>query len=1318
MNARRLTLTTLASLCALATVFALAGASAEAFVTHRYVSSISSKLDEGVPATGPHGESIALPGPLGFFQASMIIDSGHLWIAEPDPRTGEGRIDEFDAATGAFISQFAHGGFAYDDAGIAVGHSTGEAVVYAGGSTGGESAVAVFDEAGARQATWTGAATPAGSFGGSVHDVAVDNSTSLSDEHRGDVFVVSAQGVIDIFHPEADGKEHYVGQLTGPAAGELFSFPFKLAVNAANGDIVVNDPGAGAVDVLEPATLGEYALAHRITATPAGALGETYNVAVDSGSGDVYLTEGFGPVRVDQFSAAGAFLGRTIGADTPIGEIGDVYSFTVDPESHDLYVGDARGNPSPVMDVFGPGVVIPDVGTQLPGSVTPSSATLEGTVNPDGAGAASCQFDWGTSKSLGKVAPCEPEAIADGSSPVAVHAALSGLEADTTYFYRLRATNANGTNRGEAWQDQEFTTPGPRIDGESVSDVSATSVTFEATINPHGAPASAYFQYGTSSAYGTNVPAAPGEAIGSGESDTQVAPHKVQGLQAGTVYHYRVVVVSETSPGVFEAYDGPDATFTTQTPAGSTLLDGRQWEMVSPPDKKGASIQTVSDSAVLQAAADGSAFTYLANAPIEAVPQGSANASQVLSTRGPDGWSSHNIANALSSATGFAEASGQQYRFFSSDLSLAALQPYGDFVPQLSPEASEQTSYLATLSCSGHPCYRPLVTGKPGYANVPAGTAFGGGEHCLVEVCGVLFVDATPDLSHVVVEAEVPLTADAAGSETRQLYEWAAGKLTHISVLPEHGGPARNPALGSRNENARGAISSDGSRIVFEAQAATASEPSLYLYDATRGEAVQLDVAEAGCVAEGKCSSGGGVFAIASADGSKADGSKVFFTDAKPLTSSSGRSGTTDLYECELIRAAGGALECKLTDLTPAAPREVGPPQPAEAQGVVGASEDGSYMYFVANGVLASGAVQGTCGANETAGHACDLYVRHDGATKLLAVLPAADQQTWGTSGLRWQTARVSPDGQWLAFMSHASLTGYDNHDAETGAPDTEVYLYDASAERLVCASCNPTGARPVGVDGSLLILAAVGGPIGLLQGDGSIAANVPGWTGFGRGETRHQPRYLSDSGRLFFDSNDALVPQDVNGTQDAYEYEPTGVGNCAGATAGFSERTGGCVSLLSAGTSAEESAFLDASESGGDAFFMTFLKLAPQDYDASVDVYDAHECTTASPCIPTPVPQPPACTTAEACRAAPTPQPALFGAPSSATFSGAGNVSAASAAKPVTVKSLTRAQKLARALKTCKRKPKKKRAACEKRARAQYGPAKPRKSASKKGKR
>ena len=61
-------------------------------------------------------------------------------------------------------------------------------------------------------------------------------------------------------------------------------------------------------------------------------------------------------------------------------------------------------------------------------------------------------------------------------------------------------------------------------------------------------------------------------------------------------------------------------------------------------------------------------------------------------------------------------------------------------------------------------------------------------------------------------------------------------------------------------------------------------------------------------------------------------------------------------------------------------------------------------------------------------------------------------------------TAGVSPDGEYLAFMSDRSLTGYDNVDANPaakGARDEEVYLYDASTKLLVCASCNPNGEPP-----------------------------------------------------------------------------------------------------------------------------------------------------------------------------------------------------------------------------------------------------------------
>src|SRR6202034_1610865 len=120
---------------------------------------------------------------------------------------------------------------------------------------------------------------------------------------------------------------------------------------------------------------------------------------------------------------------------------------------------------------------------------------------------------------------------------------------------------------------------------------------------------------------------------------------------------------------------------------------------------------------------------------------------------------------------------------------------------------------------------------------------------------------------------------------------------------------------------------------------------------------------------------------------------------------------------------------------------------------------------------------------------------------------------------------------------------------------------------------------------------------------------------------------------------------------------------------------------------------FMDASETGGDVFFLTESRLAPQDYDTSIDVYDAHECTASAPCAPLSPLTPPPCTTGDACKSAPTPQPTLFGAPSSETFSGAGNVVQSAPAKTVTSRSSAQARKLASALKACRKKPKRKRA-------------------------
>jgi hypothetical protein len=228
-------------------------------------------------------------------------------------------------------------------------------------------------------------------------------------------------------------------------------------------------------------------------------------------------------------------------------------------------------------------------------------------------------------------------------------------------------------------------------------------------------------------------------------------------------------------------------------------------------------------------------------------------------------------------------------------------------------------------------------------------------------------------------------------------------------------------------------------------------------------------------------------------------------------------------------------------------------------------------------------------------------------------------------------------------------------------------------------------------------------------EGGQWLAAGLPGWTPYDEfHHALYQSRYLSDSGRLFFDSSDALVAQDVNNNQDVYEFEPVGVGSCTSDSATYSSATQGCASLISSGRADGESAFLEASASRGDVFFMTYERLTDQDVDNALDLYDAHVCTATLPC-PSQAAVPPPCSTADSCRSAPSPQPAIFASPSSATFSGVGNVvsTPASSVRPKSV-GVSRAQKLAGALRACRKKrDRHKRAACEASARKHYGPRK-----------
>ena len=430
----------------------------------------------------------------------------------------------------------------------------------------------------------------------------------------------------------------------------------------------------------------------------------------------------------------------------------------------------------------------------------------------------------------------------------------------------------------------------------------------------------------------------------------------------------------------------------------------------------------------------------------------------------------------------------------------------------------------------------------------------------------------------------------------------------------------------------------------------------------------------------------------------------------------------------------------RLVDLTP-----VSSEGSADVLNLIpGASEDGSYVYFVANGVFAPGALPGKCGryygeeAQPPAGATCNLYVSEPDPeqpgqreTKFIAALSNEDGADWGAGpgsvltpeqDLSTVSSRVSPNGQYLAFMSQQRLTGYDNEDVSSQHPgerlDEEVFLYDADSDRLVCASCNPSGERPTGVYDNL----RAGEGLGLLVERTEnwrgywLAGLLPAWTlDYGKETSAsYQSRYLSDSGRLFFNSADPLVPQvtvptrkeEVNGTEqnvgveNVYEYEPEGVGSC--------QDSGGCVGLISSGTSGQESAFLDASETGDDVFFLTVAPLVPQDTDKAYDIYDAHVCTEASPCLSSSAPSTGGCESSATCRPAPPSQAPAGTGPASATFSGPGNPQTTQVSSPKRAskpKALTRGQKLALALKLCRKlKARHKRAVCEARARRLYG--------------
>lgn len=913
----------------------------------------------------------------------------------------------------------------------------------------------------------------------------------------------------------------------------------------------------------------------------------------------------------------------------------------------------------------------------------------------------------------------------------------------------------------------------PVADHVSAQDVGATTAQLDAEVDPGGAPTSYRFRISTGTlpppeqpcvAPCREAPEAPGELAG--EFGDQPVSAVVGGLTPDTAYHFRALASNTVSGHTATVQSVEEGTLRTLAASGETRADTRDWELVSPPGAAAAEALTEKGGAI-QAAAGGGALAYVASAPVgEAEGSRSFEPTQMLSTRSASGWSAQDIVTPNEHGNGLELGSPPEYQLFSSNLALAVVMPFpggGPLAePPLSPPVTQAerepcepggqgTCQQKTIYLRADPPLAP-TSGEGAYSEAGIyGQARKNGEPehnagylALVTAADTLagadfgrkldFRDATPDLTHAVLESTVPLTEHSAGNGSSNLYEWSEGRLIPVNVLPgAEKAPSALPSLGYEGSILRNAMSKDGARVFW-----TSAARNLYMTDTVSDLSVQLDAVQGG--------TGSGnenpVFQTASADGSR-----VFFTDEQQLTAGSGASNDRpDLYVCEMHEVEG-APACKLTDLTPSYRGEV-----AGVQGfVLGASEDGSAVYFVANGVLseqahATGATPGQCRKSPQPGAGCNLYVvryvEHDGRLvwqppQFVARLSNEDLPDWLPprvhDDLGQLTSRVSPNGRYVAFMSREAqaLAGYDNRDANPqagGAADEEVFLYDADTERVVCVSCDQSGARPRGIFDPAGAGETSEG-IGLLVdrtkawGGHWLAGVLPGWTRIDHDQALEQSRYLSDSGRLYFESPDDLVPQATNGKDDLYEYEPldvpAGAHSCSNASAAFDAAAGGCIGLISSGTSERESAFLEASEAGGegehgeelleggaDVFFVSAAKLTQDDKSSGFVVYDAHECTAAVPCLPPAAAGGAECESTETCRPGSSGSPRVLSAPT-ITAVGDGNIVPKAQAKPfkATRKPPTRAQQLAAALSRCRRlhKQHRRRAACEAQARRRY---------------
>ena len=916
-------------------------------------------------------------------------------------------------------------------------------------------------------------------------------------------------------------------------------------------------------------------------------------------------------------------------------------------------------------------------------AVTATTATLEGGVLNPGAtepiqpGEYYYFFRASATECEGERYAPEPPRIALGLPKEAVEppVALTELQPNAKYTFCLFERNSVGET-SPASTPGHFTTPPapPAIDSEGASGATSTAATLEALVNPNNqATTACEFQYGTTIAYGSEAPCEPGSIEGFGDQRMSVS---VSGLEAGTAYHFRVVAENASH----EKTEGADHSFTT-VPAAST----------DPVTAITGTAATFNGHLTLNSVDTQYFFEYKVGnecngEAVTAVEDAGSGAGGTASlSTAVTGLLPHTkYAACLVAFNAYGREVGSPVTFTTLAVAPTVAE---EFVTGVS--SGSATLHGVVSPGGADTTYRFEYGPTTSYGKALSGDAGRGLEGVAVSVHPVDLAPGT--LYHYRLVAGNEVNKEVAGPDQTLTTQAVAGTLAlpdgrmweMVSPLNKNGTEVSNikTDLGGVFQAAE-----DGEAVTYITSAPISAkarsnpwEPQVLSMrdpDGWRSEDISTPHDRASIYEFGEAGSGNGPFRTDeveeyfafSPDLSRAYVQPEAHTPLVPGqpapkiekgTYNYGyvRDNTTGTYSITPLQPWEWSAE--QVGRVQAPPSCNAGTSPAKGVEVDAVSRDGCYVYFNSESILAPGAT-GTD----------PLYVSHYSGggwtTTFISSLSGTGAPEWPGKDVEHESGgkyvELSPNGRYVAFMSNLSLTGFDNRDANSDQPDEEVYLYDAASNRLVCPSCNRNGARPTGhfdngehsgFSNEVLV------DSNAMWAGQWLAGVLPEWQIVNPNplEAIYQPRYLLDDGRLFFDSSDALVPQDVNGLEDVYEYEPEGVGSCASAT--------GCVSLISAGTSDRESAFVDASTTGGDAFFITRSGLIPQDHDKSFDIYNAHVCTVNVPCRPVPV-SPPACETSDSCKAPPTPQPGAFGAPASATFAGAGNIVPSASGPPV----------------------------------------------------